>query len=297
MYYRNIIKNRNVLLSHDILIKYPKEQYSQGFLRNKKGFLDLIQIQTNVDFKKYKGIAFASGELNKSEGVTVKDQSKLQLMTTYLTLLRITGQTPKNVEAKKSIANFNIRRGIYTGFKLDLRDESLNRIYKRLNMIGIPSEGEIRIKDKFKIKENTLYFKENKFNKNYFHSFKNLLNIQPFTKAFTGLLFTMNTVKDFKKYYLSNIKKDKKKLFLFSSLLLVNKKYRHLIHKNNNKHLLNYQYSLDHLYPELIDFQLKSVPEKLGVNIRYHTNIKLNNYSPLNTKFYILSYFLIPINI
>ena len=134
---KNIIKNRSILLAHDIITKYPKE-YNNKQNKNKLNFLNNIDITSNIDFKPYKGYSYNSIE---NKGNSVKVSVRLKMLMTFYILKKITGQLPHWIKGKKSVANFNIRAGMEMGVKLTLRKKAFLRFYKSFNFLMLPVKG------------------------------------------------------------------------------------------------------------------------------------------------------------
>jgi ribosomal protein L5 len=138
MYNKNIIKNRNKLLLHDLITKAPNYTFikktNENYQYKKLELsLEVLEIASNLDYKQYKGASILSKE------ISVKNNAKSELLLTLIMLEKITGLLPKLIKAKKSVAGFNIRAGMDIGARVTLRKKFLERLYQTLNMIIAPS--------------------------------------------------------------------------------------------------------------------------------------------------------------
>lgn len=101
-----------------------------------------------------------------STGVgSTNDKSKLQLIPEKLAL--ITGQKPKEIKAKKSIAQFKVREGQLSAYKVTLRGQKSYGFLDKVINIALPRTRDFRGLPKdsvddmgnytFGIKENTIF--------------------------------------------------------------------------------------------------------------------------------------------
>jgi large subunit ribosomal protein L5 len=78
-----------------------------------------------------------------STGVgSITDKQKLQLVPEKLAL--ITGQKPQSIDAKKSIAQFKVREGQLSGFKVTLRGENAKGFLDKVINIALPRTRDFR---------------------------------------------------------------------------------------------------------------------------------------------------------
>ncbi|HEY4493589.1 MAG TPA: 50S ribosomal protein L5 [Candidatus Paceibacterota bacterium] len=71
-----------------------------------------------------------------------KDKKKVEVVMDRLA--KITGQKPKQTQAKKSIATFKLRQGDISGVMVTLRGARMNDFLNRLINIAIPRERDFR---------------------------------------------------------------------------------------------------------------------------------------------------------
>jgi len=280
MYYKNSKKNRDLLLAQDLIIKYPLENIKDKILQEKDGFIKSIQIQSNLDFKKYRGVSYTSKVEEENDN---KKLAKIRLLTLFFSLLRITGQLPNWTKTKKSVANFNIRKGMVTGIKINLRKKALERFYKKLNFLILPSKGENYINLKLK-KFKPLLRKVKQENTGsgilsiYNFSHSELISLQPVTSTNSSFLWVIN---------------NQKKNVLFNKLLN-NKKNIFIKRKNLSFKDIN----IKEIHNDLFLNHMKKEPSDLGINILIDNGlknkVKIKNYPLNHLNFFILSYFLIP---
>lgn len=80
--------------------------------------------------------------VNVGLGRAIKDEKFLEIATKDLAL--ITGQKPKTTLAKKSIANFKIRKGMTVGAIVTLRGQKMKDFLSRLINIALPRTRDFR---------------------------------------------------------------------------------------------------------------------------------------------------------
>lgn len=80
--------------------------------------------------------------INIGLGRTLKDEKFLEVAMRDLAL--ITGQKPKATLAKKSIANFKIRKGVIIGALVTLRGQRMDDFISRLINIALPRTRDFR---------------------------------------------------------------------------------------------------------------------------------------------------------
>lgn len=73
-----------------------------------------------------------------SMGIKDSNVQKNTLLIPFFILLLITGQKPVPTKAKKSIALFKLRKGMYAGLKVTLRNEIMYEFLMKLIMIILP---------------------------------------------------------------------------------------------------------------------------------------------------------------
>lgn len=83
-----------------------------------------------------------------SMGVKDSNVQKNTLLIPFFILLLITGQKPIPTKAKKSIALFKLRKGMYSGLKVTLRNEAMYEFLMKLVMIILPKNKDFT---KFKL--------------------------------------------------------------------------------------------------------------------------------------------------
>lgn len=102
-----------------------------------KKMMDKFQYKSIMQVPKIKKIT-----LNMGVGESVKSRKILDNAILDLTL--ISGQKPIITKAKKSIANFKIRKGYPIGCKVTLRKKKMWDFFKRLIFIAIPRIRDFR---------------------------------------------------------------------------------------------------------------------------------------------------------
>lgn len=287
MYYKNLIKNRNRFLKQDLLIKFPsftKNPFFKGQLEENR-FINKMQLQSNIDFKSFKGVSYNTNNTTESN----KNKS-LRLLMVYYCFNKITGQLPKFIKVKKSVANWNIRSGMETGIKVTLRKKSLNRFYKKWVIIVWSKKYELQ-------KDNNKNY-NNKINNSFFNfSHNEIFSFQPFSFNYSGFLWNL----DLPKYKKSNenidvklikkmINKDNFKVHLNNSFIT----------KNNSFFIDNFLkfnpfFLFDFFSDHFRDILFKFLPQNIGFNLIISCN---TNKHYINNKFindFILSYFLFPL--
>ncbi len=80
--------------------------------------------------------------LNMAVGKAVQDSKKLQAAVSDLT--KIAGQKPAICRARKSVANFKLRKGMPIGCKVTLRRERMYEFLDRLVNIALPRVRDFR---------------------------------------------------------------------------------------------------------------------------------------------------------
>lgn len=80
--------------------------------------------------------------INIGLGRALKDEKFLEVAMRDLAL--ITGQKPKTILARKSIANFKIREGMIIGAAVTLRGQKMNDFISRLINIALPRTRDFR---------------------------------------------------------------------------------------------------------------------------------------------------------
>lgn len=73
-----------------------------------------------------------------SMGIKDSNVQKNTLLIPFFILLLITGQKPIPTKAKKSVALFKLRKGMYSGLKVTLRNELMYTFLMKLVMIILP---------------------------------------------------------------------------------------------------------------------------------------------------------------
>ncbi|MGM0470794.1 MAG: 50S ribosomal protein L5 [Bacillota bacterium] len=111
-----------------------KERYQEEFVDKLMDKFDYDNVMQVPDIKKVV-INMGIGEAN--ENVNLLDRAVEQLET-------ITGQQPVVTRAKKSIANFKIRKGMPVGCKVTLRGERMYEFLYKLINIALPRVRDFR---------------------------------------------------------------------------------------------------------------------------------------------------------
>lgn len=113
------IRNLNIdLLAKDI----------NSFKNKKKYKINYVRIESNIDFKKF--------SKNVSYELIVK-RNKYKLV-------KIWGQDSTWIKAKKSVAEWSLRKGMIIGNMITLRgDNNLDRFYKLLFLISLPRDNKL----------------------------------------------------------------------------------------------------------------------------------------------------------
>lgn len=276
MYYKELVKNRNRLLTNDLIIKFPLISPDKKQFKHIKS----IEIISNLDNKPYK-------ELDKT-------RSKLRIFTTYFMLSRIFTQLPTFIKAKKSVANFNVREGMEVGVKLNLRDKNMERWLKKW-LVLLSSNSIISSSP---LKENKYKF-DKTFDIQKDSSLSNIFAIQPYN----GFLWNFkniieNTQKDYKidNKMESNINDNN--LSNLYKLKFYNNNTLSIISNFYPNFSSNYQFNKDLLINsnnrESLTFHLKTIPLNTGLHIRVKFNHIYNKQYNKDYKNFILSYYLIP---
>jgi len=73
---------------------------------------------------------------------SIQDKAKIELIQDRLR--RITGQHPKETQAKKSIASFGVREGQVVGYQITLREERMISFLDKLINIAMPRMKDFR---------------------------------------------------------------------------------------------------------------------------------------------------------
>ena len=123
--WKNKLNNFNIdLLAKDV----------NSFSDHKPVKVNFIRIESNLDFKK----------IRSSNG-----NSLLSLKRNRYKLMRLLGQSPKFIRAKKSVAEWQLRKDMPIGNLVTLRgDDALDRFYKLLFLIGIPRDAKLLAKNR-----------------------------------------------------------------------------------------------------------------------------------------------------
>lgn len=77
-------------------------------------------------------------------GISSKNKDPKLQETVESTLLRITGQRPAKTEAKKSISNFKIRKGMTVGMMVTLRGERMYSFIDKMVNLTLPRVRDFR---------------------------------------------------------------------------------------------------------------------------------------------------------
>lgn len=141
--WENKLNNFNI----DLLAKDSK-----SFSKSHKTIkVEFIRIESNLDFKKIRSST-------SSQGNTL-----LSLKRNRYKLMRLFGQSPQFIQAKKSVAEWQLRKDMPIGNLVTLRGHSgatrgtqaLDRFYKLLFLIGIPRDSKLLVSS---IKQNKVPF-------------------------------------------------------------------------------------------------------------------------------------------
>ena len=164
--WENKLNNFNI----DLLAKDSK-----SFSKSHKTIkVEFIRIESNLDFKKIRSSS-TSQVSGRVMGVTSSLSAQLvaqpsggntllNLKRNRYKLMRLFGQSPQFIQAKKSVAEWQLRKDMPIGNLVTLRGHSstgtqaLDRFYKLLFLIGIPRDSKLLVSS---IKQNKVPFGQN----------------------------------------------------------------------------------------------------------------------------------------